>query len=243
MTDVALVTGGTGGIGRAICARLAGAGYAVLAGDVGVGDPPAAAVAPAAAGDVVDYPMDVRSDASAEAAVQAASRMGKLTGVVNCAGVLREARADVMPQEEADAMWAVNVMGAGRVTRAALPNLGTGAAVVNISSIVGAIGRFAGTAMYSASKAGLEGMTRVLACELAPRQIRVNAIAPGYIRVPMAPSWESMSGGEDVLIGQVPLGRLGEVEEIADVVEFLLSDRSSYVTGSVIRVDGGVWAW
>jgi NAD(P)-dependent dehydrogenase (short-subunit alcohol dehydrogenase family) len=243
MTDVALVTGGTGGIGRAICARLAGAGYAVLAGDVGVGDPPSEALAPAAAGDVVDYPMDVRYDASAEAAIQAASRMGKLTGVVNCAGVLREARADVMPQEEADAMWAVNVMGAGRVTRAALPNLGTGAAVVNISSIVGAIGRFAGTAMYSASKAGLEGMTRVLACELAPRQIRVNAIAPGYIRVPMAPSWASMSGGEDVLIGQVPLGRLGEVEEIADVVEFLLSDRSSYVTGSVIRVDGGVSAW
>ena len=243
MTDVALVTGGTGGIGRAICARLAGAGYAVLAGDVGVGDPPAETVAPAAAGDVVDYPMDVRSDASAEAAVQAASRMGRLTGVVNCAGVLREARADVMPQEEADAMWAVNVMGAGRVTRAALPSLGAGAAVVNISSIVGAIGRFAGTAMYSASKAGLEAMTRVLACELAPRQIRVNAIAPGYIRVPMAPSWASMSGGEDVLIGQVPLGRLGEVEEIADVVEFLLSDRSSYVTGSVIRVDGGVSAW
>ena len=83
----------------------------------------------------------------------------------------------------------------------------------------------------------------MLACELAPRQIRVNAIAPGYIRVPMAPSWASMSGGEDVLIGQVPLGRLGEVEEIADVVEFLLSDRSSYVTGSVIRVDGGVSAW
>jgi NAD(P)-dependent dehydrogenase (short-subunit alcohol dehydrogenase family) len=242
MTDVALVTGGTGGIGRAICARLSGAGYAVLAGDVGVNDPPEA-VSPAAAGDVLDYPMDVRSDESVEAAVQAATRLGKLTGVVNCAGVLREARAEVMPQAEAEAMWAVNVMGAGRVTRAALPHLGAGAAVVNISSIVGAIGRFAGTAMYSASKAGLEGLTRVLACELASRQVRVNAVAPGFIRVPMAPSWASMSGGEEVLIGQVPLGRLGEVDEVADVVEFLLSDRSSYVTGSVIRVDGGVWAW
>jgi len=97
--------------------------------------------------------------------------------------------------------------------------------------------------MYSASKAGLEGLTRVLACELAGRQIRVNAVAPGYIRVPMAPSWASMSGGEEVLTGQVPLGRLGEVGEVADVVEYLLSERSSYVTGSVIRVDGGVWAW
>jgi len=242
MTDVALVTGGTGGIGRAICARLSGAGYAVLAGDVGVDEAPEA-VSPAAAGEVLDYPMDVRSDESVEAAVDAAAHLGRLTGVVNCAGVLREARAEVMPQREADAMWAVNVMGAGRVTRAALPHLGAGAAVVNISSIVGAIGRFAGTAMYSASKAGLEGLTRVLACELAGRQIRVNAVAPGYIRVPMAPSWASMSGGEQVLIGQVPLGRLGEVDEVADVAEFLLSDRSSYVTGSVIRVDGGVWAW
>jgi NAD(P)-dependent dehydrogenase (short-subunit alcohol dehydrogenase family) len=242
MTDVVLLTGGTGGIGRAICARLSGTGLAVLAGDVGVTGP-GGPVAAAVAGEVRDYPMDVRSDESVEAAVAAAAQMGRLTGVVNCAGVLREARAEVMPEAEAEAMWSVNVMGAGRVTRAALAHLGARAAVVNISSIVGAIGRFAGTAMYSASKAGLEGLTRVLACELASRQIRVNAIAPGYIRVPMAPSWASMSGGEAVLTAQVPLGRLGEVEEVADVVEFLLSDRSSYVTGSVIRVDGGVWAW
>lgn len=242
MTEVALVTGGTGGIGRAICARLAGAGWAVLAGDVGVTEP-LGQISPAAPGDVLDHPMDVRSDESVEAAVRSASQMGKLAGVVNCAGVLREARADTMPQSEADAMWAVNVMGAGRVTRASLPHLGAGGAVVNISSIVGSIGRFPGTAMYSASKAGLEGLTRVLACELAPRQIRVNAVAPGYIRVPMAPSWASMSGGEELLTAQVPLGRLGEVDEVADAVEFLLSARSSYVTGSVIRVDGGVWAW
>jgi NAD(P)-dependent dehydrogenase (short-subunit alcohol dehydrogenase family) len=242
MADVALVTGGTGGIGRAICARLSSCGYAVLAGDVGVSSP-GPETSPAAPGEVVEHPMDVRSDESVEAAVRAASLMGTLTAIVNCAGVLREARADAMPEDEAGAMWAVNVMGAGRVTRAALAHLGDGAAVVNISSIVGSIGRFAGTAMYSASKAGLEGLTRVLACELAPRRIRVNAVAPGYIRVPMAPSWASMSGGEEALTAQVPLGRLGEVDEVADAVEYLLSARSSYVTGTVVRVDGGVWAW
>jgi 3-oxoacyl-[acyl-carrier protein] reductase len=242
MTDVVLVTGGTGGIGRAICARLTDAGYAVLAGDVGVADPPAE-IAPAGPGEVLDHPMDVRSDDSVQASVRAAAQMGTLTGIVNCAGVLRSAHADSMTADQADAMWAVNVMGAGRVTRAALPHLAPGAAVVNISSIVGSIGRFAGTAMYSASKAGMEAMTRVLACELAPRQIRVNAVAPGYIRVPMAPSWAEMSGGEEALAAQVPLGRLGEVGEVAEVVEFLVSRRSSYVTGSVVRVDGGVWAW
>src|SRR5271165_1636976 len=105
MTDVALVTGGTGGIGRAICARLSSCGYAVLAGDLGVSSP-APGASPSAPGDVVDHPMDVRSDDSVEAAVHAASLMGTLTGIVNCAGVLREARADTMPEDEAGAMWA-----------------------------------------------------------------------------------------------------------------------------------------
>src|SRR5262245_24662497 len=153
VTAVALVTGGTGGIGRAICWRLAASDLIVAAGDVDVTAWPQ--VDGVAGGTIVDFPMDVTEEASVGRYVAAAAALGSLTALVNCAGVLREARSDEMPEGEAAAMWAVNVMGGSRVTRAAIPHLAEGAAIVYIGSIAGAVGRFAGTAMYSASKAAL----------------------------------------------------------------------------------------
>jgi len=244
VTTVALVTGGTGGIGRAICARLAASGHAVVAGDVSVaGVPGGHDLARPAAGEIMDWPMDVTDDDSVARAVTAAAAGRALAAVVNCAGILREARSDNLRPEAAERMWAVNVMGTGRVTRASLAHMTAGGSIVHIGSIAGAVGRFAGTGMYSATKAALAGLTRVQACELAARGIRVNLIAPGFIGVAMAPEWERMSGGEAALAAQVPLGRLGRAEEIAEVVEFLVSPRSSYVTGAVIAVDGGSSAW
>jgi 3-oxoacyl-[acyl-carrier protein] reductase len=241
VTDVALVTGGTGGIGRAICSRLAKEGWAVMAGDVAVmsaGEPNETGP-----GTVVDYPMDVTDGDSVDRAVATVIRMGRLHGLVNCAGIVRDTPADVMPEDTMNAMWQVNVAGMGRVSRASLPHLGEGASIVNIGSIAGSVGRFPRISMYSATKAGVEGFTRVLACEVASHGIRVNAVAPGFIRAPFSPDWKEISGGEESLAGHVPLGRLGEAEEVAEVVEFLMSPRASYITGSVIRVDGGVWAW
>jgi 3-oxoacyl-[acyl-carrier protein] reductase len=96
--------------------------------------------------------------------------------------------------------------------------------------------------MYGASKAGVMAYTRYLACELAPQGVRVNCLAPGYIAVPMSPSMRAVSGGEEALIPTVPLRRLGTVDEMAEIVEFLLSDRASYITGTTIVADGGVTA-
>jgi 3-oxoacyl-[acyl-carrier protein] reductase len=243
MAEVAIVTGGTGGIGTAICARLASSGYVVLAGDIaGVErrDGPPGLAGP---GEVVPWPMDVTSDESVGQAVAAAVTLGSIGAVVNCAGIVRDTPADTMPPEKFLPMFDVNVHGAARVVHASLPYLLEGSSIVQIGSIAGAIGRYPRISMYSATKAGLEGFTRVLACELASRGIRVNCVAPGFIVAPFSPDWEEISGGNEALAKLVPLGRLGTADEIAEVVEFLVSPRASYITGTTVRVDGGVGAW
>jgi len=241
MADVALVTGGTGKDRvPSLCQSLAD--RSSYTGDVAVESGPARLNA-AKSGDVIDYPLDVQSLESLQAAVAVAAQLGRLTAVVNCAGILRDTPAPSLPEQTANAVWSVNVLGSALVVRAALPHLHEGSAIVNIGSIAGAVGRFPRLSIYSASKAAIEGLTRVQACELAPRGIRVNAVAPGFIRVPMSRDWEEISGGEEVLISHVPLGRLGTTAEVAEVVEFLLSPRSSYITGTTIYVDGGVSAW
>jgi 3-oxoacyl-[acyl-carrier protein] reductase len=235
VTSVAFVTGAAGGIGQAICASLARSGFTVYGGDLAVG-------AEQADGAVVLAPLDIRSADSVGQAVAAAARLGSITAVVNCAGIVRHTPLDAMSDEDVLAVWNVNVAGTARVCRAAVPRMPAGSAIVNIGSVTARSGRLRGASAYGASKAGVEGLTRYLALELAPR-IRVNAVVPGYINVPMSPSMRAVSGGEDRLAEMIPLGRLGETSEIADVVDYLLSPRASYITGSVLVVDGGLLAW
>jgi 3-oxoacyl-[acyl-carrier protein] reductase len=235
VTSVAFVTGAAGGIGQAICASLARSGFTVYGGDLSMGTE-------RADGAVILAPLDVRSAESVDKAVAAAASLGTVTAVVNCAGIVRSTPLDDMSDEDVQAVWNVNVAGAARVCRAAVPHMPGGAAIVNIGSVTARSGRLRGASAYGASKAGVEGLTRYLALELAPR-IRVNAVVPGYINVPMSPSMQAVSGGEERLTEMIPLGRLGETSEIADVVDYLLSPRASYITGSVLVVDGGLLAW
>ncbi len=235
---LALVTGGAGAIGQAINRRLVQGGWQVLAGDLAtaleehspVGDSISAAE------------LDVTDRASVMRFVQRARELGRISGLVNCAGVVRFTPMSGFEDADASLVWEVNVAGSARVVSAAVAHMSAGSAIVNISSITGYIGRLRGASLYGASKAGLVAFTRYLATELAPQGIRVNGLAPGYIAVPMSPSMRAISGGEEKLKAQVPLARLGSTEEMAEIVEFLLSSRSAYINGETILADGGVRA-
>src|SRR3984957_19974744 len=227
---VALVTGGAGGIGQAINKRLAAGGWQVVAGDL-----PAALAASDPSGDgIAGAELDVTDRTSVQRAVDEAAGMGRLRGLVNCAGIVRFTPMSGFDDADASLLWEVNVAGAARVSSVATERMTDGGAIVNMSSITGYTGRLTGASLYGASKAGLIAFTRYLATELAPRHIRVNGLAPGYIAVPMSPSMEAISGGDEELIKQVPLSRLGSTDEMAEIVAFLLSGRRSYINGETI---------
>jgi 3-oxoacyl-[acyl-carrier protein] reductase len=232
-----VVTGGAGCIGLAICRRLRDAGATAVALDL------APQIGSVDWDDARNRGITaIEGDVTVRASVQAAAAaLGDepLTGLVNCAGVLKDTFLGRVDDAAMDLMFEVNVAGLARVTDVFAPRLAPGSAIVNIGSLTGQIGRFVGASVYGATKAGVAAYTTYLAVELAGRGIRVNCIAPGVIRAPMSPSMAAVSGGEQASAAHTILGRIGEPEEVAEVVEFLLSPRASYITAQTILVDGG----
>jgi 3-oxoacyl-[acyl-carrier protein] reductase len=239
MAGQVVVTGGAGCIGMAICRRIQASGLTPVALDL------AAAIdavdwASAQNRDIASVTGDVTDRASVEAAAQALIASGQpIVGLVNCAGILRDTFLGRVADAQMDLMFQVNVAGMARVTDVFAPLLADGSAIVNIGSLTGQIGRFVGASVYGATKAGVSAYTTYLAVELADRKIRVNCVAPGVIRAPMSPSMAAVSGGEEASAAHTIMGRIGEPEEVAEVVEFLLSARASYITAQTILVDGG----
>jgi 3-oxoacyl-[acyl-carrier protein] reductase len=238
-----IVTGGAGVIGQAICRRLVQSGLVPVAADLAPGVAALDLDDPRLAG-TVPVEMDVTDRGSVEAAVAAVVKPGeRLAGLVNCAGILRDSFLGELDEAKLALMFEVNIAGMARVTDVCAPLLDDGSAIVNVGSLTGHFSRFRGASVYGATKAGIAAYTRYIAEELAGRGIRCNNVAPGVIRAPMSPSMARVSGGEELSASYAMLKRIGEPEEVAEAVEFLLSDRASYITAQTLLVDGGVVAW
>jgi 3-oxoacyl-[acyl-carrier protein] reductase len=236
---VALVTGASGGIGRATAVALAAEGAQLVLGDVA--DLEATAQAVFEAGDVpaLAVRLDVTSRSDAEAAVaRAIEQFGRLDILVNNAGVGRPAQLADVTDELWDWMMEINLKGPFICARAAAPHMGQGSAIVNVASQAGRAFSPVMACAYSASKAGLLGLTRHLAKELGPRGIRVTAVNPGVVMTSLVAN----NFPKDRLartIEAIPLGRPSQPEDIADVIVFLASDDARYVTGASLDTNGG----
>lgn len=238
----ALVTGGSRGIGRAVCEELAQAGFdiaIVYAGNEEAARETAAQVEKLGAAARI-YRCDVADAETATAcAEQVLADFGGVWALVNNAGITRDTLLARMREDDFDRVIDVNLKGAYHMMRALTRSFmrQRGGRIVNMSSIVGLMGN-AGQANYAASKAGLIGLTKACARELASRGVTVNAIAPGFIETDMTGQL-----GDAVCERyeqQIPLGRLGRAQEVAKLVAFLASDAAAYITGEVIRIDGGM---
>jgi 3-oxoacyl-[acyl-carrier protein] reductase len=240
---VALVTGGSRGIGRAIAVLLASRGARVVLSYAGneaaAADTVKAITEVGGAAQAVRF--DVADSAACTAAVEAIVREhGRLDVLVNNAGVAIDGLVMRFKDEDWDKTLDTNLKGAFSLIRAVSRPMmkQKGGAIINLTSIVGEMGN-GGQSAYAASKAGLIGLTKSMARELSSRNIRVNAVSPGFIATDMTAHLPEAVRAN--MLGAIPLGRLGEAAEVAKAVVFLASDDASYITGEVLKVNGGMY--
>jgi 3-oxoacyl-[acyl-carrier protein] reductase len=238
--QVALVTGASRGIGRAIAMELAARGARVVGtatSEAGAGSIAEALSSSGGRGIV----LDVRDAPACESAIEAIQKeFGALNILVNNAGITQDTLAMRMKDEDWGAVIDTNLSAVFRLARGVLRGMikARGGRIVNITSVVGSAGN-AGQANYAAAKAGVAGMTRALAKEVGSRGITVNCVAPGFIDTDMT---RNLTAAQvEALTGQIPLGRLGKVEDIAAAVAFLVSPSAGYITGTTLHVNGGMY--
>lgn len=244
MTGAAVVTGGASGIGRASCVALARAGHPVVIATY-PGDPhdpqETAAQVRAAGGTALVVDVDVRDTAQVDALMAAATdAFGSVEVVVAAAGILRDAPLEDMTDERWDDMMQVDLTGVLRTLRGARPHMVNGGSMIVVSSIAGAVYGWPNHAHYAAAKAGILGLVRSLALELAPT-ITVNTVVPGIIETPQSLDPVNSIGPEGLkaVAPAIPAQRVGTADDIAALVAFLASSGARYITGQSIIVDGG----
>ena len=238
---IALVTGGAQGIGRIISEELAGQGAHVILTDINLeGAEKIAAELKERGGKASAIKVDVSNASDVQSVFDLILKEYKPVDiVVNNAGITRDGLLIRMNEVDWDLVLNINLKGSFLCSQQAVKQMmkQKSGAIVNIASIVGFMGNF-GQANYSASKAGLIGFTKTLAREVAPRGIRANAIAPGFIDTEMTRVLDKAV--RDKLIEQIPLARLGQPRDVANCVSFLVSEKASYITGQVININGGM---
>jgi 3-oxoacyl-[acyl-carrier protein] reductase len=240
---VIVVTGGSRGLGLALvrhflqaqqcvatCSRRSSNEIEALQADAGISP------------QFAFHAVDIADAAAIREFVQAVyDRFGRIDALINNAGVAHDGVLATLPDEQIDQMLQVNLRAALLFAKecSRLMLLAAGGSIVNISSIIGQSG-FSGLAPYAATKAGMLGMTRALARELGPRNIRVNAVAPGYLETELSKSLSPQQRGQ--IVRRTPLGRLGNVEDVVGAVDFLLSPAATFITGQTLTIDGGATA-
>lgn len=239
--QVALVTGASRGIGRAIALALAGSGYAVVGTATTAAGAEGVAQSLAAFGGCSGEVLDVNDTPAAEALIgRIVQQQGGLHVLVNNAGITRDMLAMRLKDEDWDAVLDTNLKSVFQMSRAVMRPMMKQryGRIINITSVVGASGN-PGQSNYAAAKAGVAGMSRALARELGSRNITVNCVAPGFIATDMTAALPPEQ--HKALLGQIPLGRLGQPDEIAHAVVYLASVQAAYITGQELHVNGGMY--
>lgn len=238
-----LVTGGSRGIGRAVCLAFAGQGHHIYFNYASAVE--AAAMTEKLAAEAGGRATGLRVNVASEKEVadfieRALDETGRIDVLVNNAGITRDGLIVRMKAADWDEVLDTNLKGAFHCIKAASKPMikQRSGRIINISSVVGVSGN-AGQANYAASKAGIIGLTKAVAKELAPRGITVNVVAPGYIETDMTAALNAKA--KELMVAQIPLGRAGTPEDIAAAVLFLASDQAAYITGQILHVSGGMY--